>query len=98
MLHMMLQSLRARRSEIQEIAAKHGVFRIRVFGSVARGEDRPDSDVDFLVDAGPVTSSWFPAGLILAWMVTTSYAISIMATVTRPPATAHSAAAKSPNV
>ena len=28
-------------------------------------EDRPDSDVDLLVDAGPTTSSWFPARLIL---------------------------------
>ena len=36
-----------------------------MFGSVARGEDRPDSDVDLLVDVGPTTSSWFPAGLIL---------------------------------
>jgi len=62
---MTLQELRKRRLEIQEIAAKHGVSRIRVFGSVARGEDRPDSDVDFLVEAGSATSSWFPAGLIL---------------------------------
>jgi predicted nucleotidyltransferase len=62
---MTLQELRSRRLEIQQIAAKHGVSRIRVFGSVARGEDRPDSDVDFLVEAGPTTSSWFPAGLIL---------------------------------
>jgi predicted nucleotidyltransferase len=35
-----------------------------VFGSVARGEARPDSDVDFLIDVKPVTSSWFPAGLV----------------------------------
>ena len=62
---MTLQELRDKRHEIQEIAAKHGAFRIRVFGSVARGENRPDSDVDFLVEAGPATSSWFPAGLIL---------------------------------
>ena len=32
--------------------------------SVARGEARAESDVDFLIDAGPVTSSWFPAGQI----------------------------------
>jgi predicted nucleotidyltransferase len=62
---MTLQELRNRRFEIEDIAAKHGVSRIRVFGSVARGEDRPDSDVDFLVEAGSATSSWFPAGLIL---------------------------------
>jgi len=62
---MTLQELRRRRAEIHEIAARHGVSRIQVFGSVARGEDRPDSDVDFLVEAGAVTSSWFPAGLVL---------------------------------
>jgi predicted nucleotidyltransferase len=57
--------LRAKRDEILRIAAKHGARNIRVFGSVARGEARPESDVDFLIDAGPVTSAWFPAGLIV---------------------------------
>jgi hypothetical protein len=57
--------VRAKREEIQKIAAKHGARNIRVFGSVARGSARPSSDVDFLVDAEPVTSSWFPAGLVL---------------------------------
>ena len=56
--------IRAKRDEIQRIAAKHGARNIRVFGSVARGEARPDSDVDFLIDVEPVTSSWFPAGLV----------------------------------
>ena len=59
------QLLRAKREEIQRIAAKHGARNVRVFGSVARGDARPESDVDFLIEAGPVTSSWFPAGLIL---------------------------------
>ena len=57
--------LDAKRDEIRQIAAKHGARNIRVFGSVARGEAAPDSDFDFLVDAGPITSSWFPAGLIV---------------------------------
>jgi predicted nucleotidyltransferase len=57
--------LRQRREEICHIANKHGASNIRVFGSVARGEATPESDVDFLVEAGPQTSSWFPAGLIL---------------------------------
>ena len=39
--------------EIREIAAKHGARNVRVFGSVARGDARPDSDVDFLVDMEP---------------------------------------------
>lgn len=38
------------RSEILDLAAKHGACNVRVFGSVARGEARPDSDVDLLVD------------------------------------------------
>ena len=59
------QFIRAKRDEILRIAAKHGARNVRVFGSVARGEARPESDVDFLIDVGPVTSSWFPAGLIV---------------------------------
>lgn len=59
------QLIRVKRDEILQIAAKHGARNIRVFGSVARGEARAESDVDFLIDAGPVTSSWFPAGLIV---------------------------------
>jgi uncharacterized protein len=41
------------REEILEIAAKHGASNVRVFGSVARGEARSDSDVDFLVEIEP---------------------------------------------
>jgi uncharacterized protein len=41
------------REEILQIAAKHGASNVRVFGSVARGEARPDSDVDFLVEIEP---------------------------------------------
>jgi len=61
----MRQLLQAKRDEILNIAAKHGARNIRLFGSTARGEDTPSSDVDILVDTGPTTSSWFPAGLIL---------------------------------
>lgn len=59
------QVLEEKRDDILNIAAKHGAYNVRVFGSVARGEDRPDSDVDLLVDIGTTTSSWFPAGLVL---------------------------------
>ncbi|MGH9397570.1 MAG: nucleotidyltransferase family protein [Terriglobia bacterium] len=54
-----------KRDEIQRIATKHGATNIRIFGSMARGDARPDSDIDLLVDVGPATSSWFPAGLVL---------------------------------
>lgn len=38
-----------RRDEILRLATKHGATNVRVFGSVARGEARDDSDIDFLV-------------------------------------------------
>jgi predicted nucleotidyltransferase len=59
------QLVEEKRDDILHIAAKHGAHNVRMFGSAARGDDRPDSDVDFLVDVGETTSSWFPAGLIL---------------------------------
>jgi predicted nucleotidyltransferase len=54
-----------KRADILNIAARHGAHNVRVFGSAARGEDGPDSDVDLLVAVGTTTSSWFPAGLVL---------------------------------
>jgi len=53
-----------KREEILRIAAKHGARDVRIFGSVARGQATESSDVDFLVQAGPLTSPWFPVGLI----------------------------------
>ena len=44
----LLEQLRSKREEIYAIASKYSVSNIRVFGSVARGEERDDSDVDFL--------------------------------------------------
>ena len=58
------QLIEQRRDDIQRIAARHGVTRLLVFGSVARGESRSDSDLDLLVETGPHTSSWFPGGLV----------------------------------
>lgn len=42
--------LRRRRHEVVALASRHGVRVLGVFGSVARGEDRPDSDIDLLVE------------------------------------------------
>jgi len=56
-----LTLLNSKRAKIREIAARHGARNVPIFGSVARGEARAGSDFDFLVDAGPGTSSWFPA-------------------------------------
>jgi predicted nucleotidyltransferase len=44
------QLLLSKRQEILQIASRNGAYNVRVFGSVARGEARPDSDVDFLVN------------------------------------------------
>ena len=49
--------VRCRREDLVAAAAAHGVSNLRVFGSVARGEDRADSDVDLVAD--------FPPGLSL---------------------------------
>jgi predicted nucleotidyltransferase len=54
-----------KREEILRIAAKHGAQRIRVFGSVVRGEAGPQSDVDFLVEVGARHSPFFPGGLVM---------------------------------
>lgn len=42
--------LQDKRHEILRIAASHGAHNVRLFGSAARGEDRPGSDLDLLVD------------------------------------------------
>ncbi|MFI5022879.1 MAG: nucleotidyltransferase family protein [Alphaproteobacteria bacterium] len=42
--------LHRRRDALLAIAARHGVSNLRLFGSVIRGEERADSDIDLLVD------------------------------------------------
>ena len=54
-----------KRDVILAVAAKHGVTRVRVFGSFARGEAREDSDLDLLIDAGARTPPWFPVVWLL---------------------------------
>jgi uncharacterized protein len=69
---MMKQSLNLRslvsskREEIQALARDHGVKRVRVFGSVARGEAGPLSDIDFLVEMEPNRGLLDQAGFMLA--------------------------------
>ncbi|HLX47760.1 MAG TPA: helix-turn-helix domain-containing protein [Streptosporangiaceae bacterium] len=57
--------LRARRPEVIATAAAHGVSNLRVFGSVARGEDHPGSDVDLLADL-PAGMGLFGLGRVTA--------------------------------
>jgi len=53
-----------KRQAIRQLAAKHGVRNVRVFGTVARHEANEQSDIDLLVDTTEHTSPWFPVGLI----------------------------------
>ena len=47
------QLIRERRPEILKIAARHGAYNVRIFGSVVRGEADEASDVDILVELEP---------------------------------------------
>jgi len=57
-------NLQSRREDILRIARQHGVGRVRVFGSHARGTPRETSDVDLLIEVDGPTSPWFPGGLV----------------------------------
>jgi uncharacterized protein len=50
------EQLRQKRAAILVIADKYGATNLRIFGSVARGDDRPDSDIDILIDQENVWS------------------------------------------
>jgi predicted nucleotidyltransferase len=53
------------RARIKEIAAQHGAYNVRIFGSVARGQADQHSDLDLLVDYDlDRISPWFPVRLI----------------------------------
>jgi predicted nucleotidyltransferase len=56
---------RSKRDEILRIAATHGASNVRVFGSLARGEGSPTSDIDFLVDMDPDRSLMDLGGLLM---------------------------------
>jgi len=60
-----LEALRRRRVELLGIAETHGARNVRVFGSVARGDARPDSDVDFVLELEPGRTMLDLSGLIL---------------------------------
>ena len=56
-------AIHERRDEVLRVAARHGAGNVLLFGSAARGEDTPDSDIDLLIDVTGATSPWFPASL-----------------------------------
>lgn len=54
------------RQALIDLAAAHGLTNVRVFGSVARAADQPDSDVDLLVTAAPGTGLFALSNFALA--------------------------------
>jgi len=58
-----LDVLQAKRADILRVAALHGARNVRVFGSTARGDEGPSSDVDFLVEFEEGRSALDLAGL-----------------------------------
>ena len=61
-----LALIREHRTEILAAAAKHGASNVRIYGSVARGEARPVSDIDVIVDMDEGCSLFDLAALHLA--------------------------------
>lgn len=57
--------LEEKREDILRIAAKRGAYNVRVFGSVARGQDDSKSDIDLLVDLEPGRSLFDLGGLLM---------------------------------
>ena len=47
---MLIDQIRELKPQLSGLAAMYGASHLRIFGSVARGQERPDSDVDFLVE------------------------------------------------
>ena len=58
-------TIREKRGEIIRIAGRHGATEVRLIGSVARGEARPDSDIDLLVTWSEGASLLDQAALML---------------------------------
>ena len=59
------EQIKHNRKDILRLAKRYGVTEMRVFGSTARGEDTPESDIDFLVDLEPGRSLFDVGGLMV---------------------------------
>lgn len=60
-----LEALKGRRERIIAIATRHGARNVRLFGSIARGESGPNSDIDMVVEFEPGRSLLDHGGLIM---------------------------------
>jgi hypothetical protein len=56
--------IQSRREDILRVARQHGVGRVHIFGSRARGTAGEGSDVDLLIEVNGPTTPWFPGGLV----------------------------------
>lgn len=63
---MSVHDIRKKKKTIFDLCRQYGVTRIRIFGSVARGEEDNNSDIDFLVDLEPGRSLFDLGGLQMA--------------------------------
>ena len=61
----LLEQVQSKREDILRLAARRGARNVRLFGSVARDEAGPGSDVDFLVDLEPGRSLLDLGGLLM---------------------------------
>jgi uncharacterized protein len=59
-----LKEVRQRREEIVRLAEKYHASNVRVFGSVARGVENPDSDIDILINTEPGCTLFDLGGLL----------------------------------
>lgn len=60
---MNLEALRQYKPQILALADKYGMENIRVFGSVARGDAKPESDIDFVLNYKNGSTAWELAGM-----------------------------------
>lgn len=60
----LIETIRQERESILEIEVHYHAGNVRLFGSVARGDEQPDSDIDFLVDFQPGSTLFDQVGLI----------------------------------
>ncbi|MAS38108.1 MAG: nucleotidyltransferase [Anaerolineaceae bacterium] len=73
-----LEDLRQRRDEIMALMERYGAYNVRVFGSVARGDAGPDSDVDLLISFPQNKSMFELVGLWLDIQELIGYEVSLI--------------------
>lgn len=61
---MKLEQIRNYKRELNQIAQRYGIESLAIFGSVARGESTPNSDIDFLLDMKKDASLFGVGGFI----------------------------------